>query len=195
MVREAVDRAFAVGIFQHRGEIEPFAEWLAPRWPHHVLEIGGLHGGTATLWHALATGRVISIDLPGGEFGGAAHNYDVQRCEQRNAGLAADLPRFVGILGDSHSDNVRMQVEGLLDAPIDMLFIDGDHSYLGVRLDYEMYRPFVRKGGVVVFHDILDTPMHRAHGCEVDVLWKELPGQKMEFSVNGPWGGIGVLRV
>lgn len=39
--------------------------------------------------------------------------------------------------------------------PIDMLFIDGDHSYKGVRRDWELFVPYVKKSGVVVFHDTL----------------------------------------
>lgn len=37
---------------------------------------------------------------------------------------------------------------------IDILFIDGDHSYKGVIDDYNLYHPRVRKGGLIVFHDI-----------------------------------------
>jgi len=32
---------------------------------------------------------------------------------------------------------------------VDFLFIDGDHSYEGVKKDFEMYSSLVRKGGVV----------------------------------------------
>ena len=39
--------------------------------------------------------------------------------------------------------------------PIDLLFIDGDHSYEGVRRDWEAFSPFVKPSGVVVFHDTL----------------------------------------
>ncbi|MGO8752589.1 MAG: class I SAM-dependent methyltransferase [Thermoguttaceae bacterium] len=37
--------------------------------------------------------------------------------------------------------------------PIDMLFIDGDHSYDGVRRDWDLFMPHVREFGIVVFHD------------------------------------------
>ncbi|MDI3545103.1 MAG: 1-O-methyltransferase [Rikenellaceae bacterium] len=37
---------------------------------------------------------------------------------------------------------------------IDLLFIDGDHSYEGVRADVEAWLPKVKDGGIVVFHDI-----------------------------------------
>lgn len=38
---------------------------------------------------------------------------------------------------------------------IDMIFIDGDHSYEGVKRDWELFVPHVREFGVVIFHDTL----------------------------------------
>lgn len=37
--------------------------------------------------------------------------------------------------------------------PIDMIFIDGDHRYPAVKADFEQWFPFVKKGGLVLFHD------------------------------------------
>lgn len=36
---------------------------------------------------------------------------------------------------------------------ISLLFIDADHSYEGVKADFEGFSPFVAPGGVVIFHD------------------------------------------
>lgn len=39
------------------------------------------------------------------------------------------------------------------DRKIDLLWIDGDHSYAGVKRDIEDWLPLVKKGGIVCFHD------------------------------------------
>jgi predicted O-methyltransferase YrrM len=42
-----------------------------------------------------------------------------------------------------------------LPTPIDLLFIDGDHSYEGVKADWAAYRPRMSPFGLVVFHDTI----------------------------------------
>lgn len=42
-------------------------------------------------------------------------------------------------------------------ALIDLVFIDGDHSPEGVRADWEAFSPLVRVGGLVLFHDAMNT--------------------------------------
>jgi len=37
--------------------------------------------------------------------------------------------------------------------PLDLVFIDGDHSERGCGLDWDLWSPLVAPGGVVVFHD------------------------------------------
>lgn len=41
---------------------------------------------------------------------------------------------------------------------IDFLIVGGDHSYDGVLLDIQIWLPFVRVGGYVLFHDYLERP-------------------------------------
>lgn len=40
----------------------------------------------------------------------------------------------------------------------DILFIDGDHSYLGVSTDFNRYYPVVSKGGLCLLHDTTSFP-------------------------------------
>jgi predicted O-methyltransferase YrrM len=39
------------------------------------------------------------------------------------------------------------------DQKIDFLFIDADHSYEAVSTDWKDWSPYVRKGGIIAFHD------------------------------------------
>lgn len=51
--------------------------------------------------------------------------------------------------------------------PIDLLFIDGDHSDSGVERDWNDWSRFVKVGGVVIFHDarmFRDGWVHREYG-------------------------------
>jgi predicted O-methyltransferase YrrM len=82
---------------------------------------------------------------------------------------------------------------------IDLLFIDGDHRYSGVKRDWKLYAPLVKRHGVIVFHDILFHP--KVPSCKVDRLWKEISRnyEHREFVDKkddrgwGQWGGIGLI--
>lgn len=50
------------------------------------------------------------------------------------------------------SSEVVGQVRSVTNV-LDLLFIDGDHSYDGVKADWEAYKTFLRPGSIIVFHD------------------------------------------
>lgn len=57
------------------------------------------------------------------------------------------------ILGNSHSlEMVEKLKIRLLGRPIDLLFIDGDHSYASIKQDYELYGPLTKH--LIAIHDI-----------------------------------------
>lgn len=184
---------------QHKSEILAVLKWLVDHFkgrPARVLEIGTHQGGTAALWCELATDLVISLDLPGGNYGGIAPD----ACKRRNAMLLAKYPHFRGVLADSHSEEALAAVRAILNRKkVDLLFIDADHTVEGVRQDHEMYGPLVKKGGVVLFHDTTDGEFARAHNCHVSDYWSALDDPtKIEFSIDAPshgWGGLGVVIV
>lgn len=44
-----------------------------------------------------------------------------------------------------------------LNKKVDVIFIDGDHSYEGCKADIENWYPQMKEGGVMLFHDCDDT--------------------------------------
>jgi hypothetical protein len=58
-------------------------------------------------------------------------------------------PRFI----KDTSENAYYNYFVLQDIKIDLLFIDGDHSYEGVKLDFELYSKLLAPKGVVILHD------------------------------------------
>ena len=176
-------------------EIEALASFVAELKPRNVLEIGTWKGGTFYLWLCLAQpeGLKLSIDLAGGPFGGGMlTEADLYEREDRFRALSRN-ERFIP--GDSHSEQVAEQVRALLRSEkLDFLFIDGDHTYEGVKQDFLMYSPFVSPSGWIAFHDINDSEWHRQNNVGVCKLWAELKGKKLEFNSHQSWAGIGLIQ-
>jgi predicted O-methyltransferase YrrM len=53
---------------------------------------------------------------------------------------------------------------------IDFLFIDGDHSYEGLREDWEAWRPLLQSGAVVGFHDTIGGKFGCQRYMEEEIL-------------------------
>ena len=58
-------------------------------------------------------------------------------------------PRFIKDTSESAYYNFCVPQ----DIKIDLLFIDGDHSYEGVKLDFELYSKLLSPKGVIILHD------------------------------------------
>lgn len=81
-------------------------------------------------------------------------------------------------------------VHGFDDASIDLLHIDGRHSYEDVKHDFESWLPKVADGGIVLFHDIAE----HERGFGVWQLWEEVAQRYPHFSFKHGHG-LGVLGV
>ena len=70
------------------------------------------------------------------------------------------------VQGDSHDPSTHARViEALGGREVDLLFVDGDHTFAGVSLDFADYGPLVREGGTIAFHDIVAGPAECVGAC------------------------------
>jgi len=175
-------------------EILELAELVVKLKPRRVLEIGTYNGGTLYTWCQLALedAEIISIDLPGGLFGGGYPKWRAVLYQH----FRKPRQKLHLVRGDSHDPNILEEVEKILGGEkLDFLFIDGDHSYEGVKKDFEMYSPLVRSGGIVAFHDIVPRPPENVGG--VPRFWSEVKSRFKHIEIVKDWHqggyGIGVL--
>lgn len=187
-------KAMELGAMQKPTELTLLLEFLREKELNTVVEIGTANGGVFYTLCQLATdnAHLVSIDLPGGEFGGGYTPDAIKRYRK----FRKKQQELHFILNDSHLEKTKqMLVDTLKGAKLDLLFIDGDHTYEGVKQDWKMYSPLVRKGGIIVFHDIMTHLA--APRCEVDKFWKQVRRGKtyLEYIDNNDpsWGGIGVI--
>lgn len=68
--------------------------------------------------------------------------------------------------------------------PIDILMIDGEHTYKAVKRDYEKYEPFVKEGGLIILHDMNPGATDAAR------FWPEIMYPKIILNFN--FSGLGV---
>lgn len=116
-----------------------------------VCEIGSYIGASACCFGAALkdspSGKILCIDTWQNDAmtEGQRDTYDLFRKNTRSY--------------ESHIVMIRGYSTEVVDivathtSRFDLLFIDGDHSYEGVKADWESYKRFLGPGSVVVFHD------------------------------------------
>lgn len=166
--------------------------------PKIVIEIGTAGGGNLFLLTRVATedATIISIDLPGGKIGGGYPNWTIPLYK-----ALFRLPRqkLYLIRANSHDQGTLKKIKNILNnRKVDFLFIDGDHTYEGVKKDFEMYSHLVKKGGIMAFHDIAIGQKGKVGG--VPEFWREIKGNyEISKEIVKDWDqggyGIGALKV
>ena len=151
-----IDNSFSItenfGIQQVKMEIYKFIDvLLKQKKVKNCLEIGlGSYGSTHFLWRLMFE-KTITIEH---------QKYRVFRFTENmnkfhNKFVFNDLKsRFIFDL--SHDTSSVEKVDKLLNGEkLDLLFIDGDHTYKSVLCDWLLYKNFVAKGGIIAFHDCI----------------------------------------
>ncbi len=141
------------------------------------LEIGVAAGGTTFLMnHFFHPERIISID--------------------DNRHPKAHVRPYV-LRDIPHEEIIGLsQAPGTIDALaaigiiFDMILIDGDHSYDGVRQDVDIYREFLRPGGFMILHDsaLPDFGVQKVVNEIKGEDWAELIGEYVTAKHSRPCG-------
>jgi predicted O-methyltransferase YrrM len=134
--------------------------------PETVVEIGSARG-YSTCALALACqqngrGKVYAIDPhdsnPYTACGPdkAPENYEFLLSRLKDYELTPDWCEVIR--------STSSEVSRVWNKPIDLLFIDGDHSYECVKSDFEAFRPWLRELSLVAFHDSMWKFCRRSQG-------------------------------
>jgi hypothetical protein len=149
-----------------------------------LLEVGSCFGGSLKRMASVLAPQslVVSVDAPLDNTPKAFNPLlSLKDACRKISWMGHHVELFVG---DSHS---AQTVAGVAQyAPFDFGFIDGDHSYEGVKADWANYGPMCK---VVGFHDIAGP----VDGCVR--FWNELKGyyKTEEFVSAGKGFGIGIV--
>jgi predicted O-methyltransferase YrrM len=159
------------------------AHWLfnAARGRRTIVEIGSYRGKSAVLLakgSADVGGRLLCIDPHLNATGLEKTKFSKDDNDRFHAainahGVADRITKWV-----MTSQEARPKYDG---TPIDLLWIDGDHSYPGVKFDLSAWKDLVKVGGIIAAHDY-------THDEPVKVAWHE------EITADKRFGPMTLVR-
>ncbi|MCE9587135.1 MAG: class I SAM-dependent methyltransferase [Verrucomicrobia bacterium] len=159
-----------------------------------IVEIGSWKGkSTFCLARGLKNGKVFAID----PFNAAGETESAEKYEKEKGEKELILQFKEGMANLGVIDKIEILHGYSKDfvnnfKKINLLFIDGDHSIEGCRLDFEYFDKFIVKGGYILFHD------YYANRVELGPTWviKNIINKKKEYKFlhlsKSLWIGIKV---
>jgi predicted O-methyltransferase YrrM len=140
-------------------ERECLARYAAGR--RRLAEIGVWHGVTTRRLRAAMSpdGDLLAIEpYPVGRLGYRAQRYIAHH---EVAGVKNGRVRWIRATGVE----TARRIAAARETPVDFLFIDGDHTYEGLRDDWESWSGLVAPDGLVALHDSRSTPARNIDGA------------------------------
>lgn len=132
--------------------------------PRRIFEIGTYLGVTSDFFLTLLPEcEVVSIAYtkPKEETPGQRYNNSELSSEQIGSEISGTSRiRFRQLYGDSHKLKSRSLTSEY--GQFDLVFIDGDHSAQGVRMDTELAKEIISQSGVICWHDANPKPKYMA---------------------------------
>lgn len=155
-----------------------FVDWLINEMePKVTVDLGVDYGYSLLALAHSNPGKVYGIDgFEGDEWTGVRDTYSYVDNNVKQLGLT-NVSLIRGFFDDIYPS---------WNIPIDILHIDGFHSYEAVKNDYEKWSKFVVDSGVIMFHD---TNSHDTR-FGVKQFFNELDMPKFEFM---EFQGLGIV--
>ncbi len=122
-----------------------------------LVEIGVWHGVTTTRLRTAMTsdGVLYAVDpFPAGRLGFSIQQRIACREVRRVPNGRIEWVRATGA-------EAARTLAPMIGGKLEFVFIDGDHSYDGLKADWEGWAGLVAPGGVVALHDSRSTPQRR----------------------------------
>lgn len=147
-------------LLQNREELIALCELIETRGVRSWLEVGAWTGRLTEALHRLFRFDTVAVCDDGycRRFGFELHT-------------PADARVFVGSSRGEDFEEWRREL-----GHVDLVFIDADHSYRGVRRDFEIQRTHPHR--FLAFHDISGSNRHTRG---VARFWRELEGDRLEI--------------
>lgn len=177
--------------YQNEQEFKHLFEIVKISKPECILEIGSMFGDTLKFWFTLKPKMVVSMDMLVPE---TDPRYDQQRHGHDILWdtWAKEYSVDFRLFENSHDPKAYDRISRIMPQ-IDFLFIDGDHSYEGVKQDFNLFAPLVKPGGIIALHDIVPNPQYG--DIQVPKFWNEIKNHFFwrELIYDKNQFGIGVL--
>ncbi len=157
---------------------------------HRLVEIGVWHGvNTRRLRAAMAPdGVLFAVDpFPKGRFGFSVQRYIARREVSKEHNGSVAWQRTTGARFGQEMLRAGAQ-------QVDFIFIDGDHSYEGLRGDWEAWAQLVTLGGIVALHDTHPTEARPLHDAGSAVYTREVITLDARFETLETIDSLTVLR-